>query len=227
MKTLLSLALVLLNATIIFGQDCNGYFAQKKGTKIEIQSYDKKDKPSAILKYEVLDNSPIAGGVMMTLKNEMIDNKGRQVSSVTLETKCVNGDFTADITSMGGDFMPKGADIQVSVTGDKLMYPSSLKAGQKLKDVSTSVKTSMGGMTLMTTNINITDRQVEGIEMVETPAGKFECAKITYTSSFKFMGNRVMKATEYLAKGVGLVKSESYDDSGKKQSSSILTKYEK
>lgn len=227
MKTLLSFAFVLLNTTIIFGQDCNGYFAQKKGTKIEIQSYDKKDKPSSTLKYEVLDNSPISGGISMTLKNEMIDNKGRQISSMTLSTNCVNGNFSADVTSVDGNLMPKSADVQVSVTGDKLMYPSTLSAGQKLKDVLATVKTSMGGMTLMTTNINITDRQVESIEMVETPAGKFECAKISYTFSVKFMGNRISKTTEYLAKGVGLVKSESYDDSGKKQSSSILTKYEK
>jgi hypothetical protein len=40
------------------------------------------------------------------------------------------------------------------------------------------------------------------------------------------MGTRQMKGVEYLAKGVGMVKSEMYDDKGRKESTTLLTKVE-
>ena len=91
-----------------------------------------------------------------------------------------------------------------------------------------SIKSGMeNGMTLMTLNVNIVDRQVAGIETVTTPAGSFECTKITYTMNMRFMGNRSVNCVEYLAKGVGVVKSEQTDDKGRKQSSMLLTKMDK
>lgn len=227
MKTLLTFVFTLFLTTLSFAQDCVGYFPQTKGTKFEILSYDKKDKLSGTLKYEVLESTQIPGGISIMLKNEMTDAKGKQVVSMKSTTECINGEYYTDLNSVGSEFMPKSPDVEVTITGDKLVYPNNLKAGQKLKDISTTVKTSMSGMTLMNINISITDREVIGFETIETPAGKFECAKITFTSSFQFMGNRITKTTEYIAKNVGVVKSETYDGAGNKQSSTLMNKFEK
>jgi hypothetical protein len=164
----------------------------------------------------------------LVFANETYDDKGKLLAKSTVNGKCENGTFYADARSLSAEMIPQSADFEVSVTGDQMAYPNILKTGDKLKDASVNVKSTMksAGMTLMNKTFNITDRTVEGFETVETPAGKFECAKIAYTISFKLMGTRTTKSVEYIAKGVGMVKSEQFDEKGRKQSSVLLTKLE-
>ena len=228
MKKLFILFLLQTVAIYAIAQDCQGYFAASKGTKMEMVSYDKKDKPTTTLKYQVNDIKSSGNSTIYVVHNETFDSKGRLIGSADMETKCSSGDFYMTFQGMGGEALAKAPDMEVTVTGDQMVYPNTMTAGQKLKDATVNIKSGMkGGMTLMNMTANITDRKVEGFETVETPAGKFDCVKITYTNTFRLMGTRTMKGVEYLAKGVGIVKSETYDDSGKKQSYMILTKLEK
>jgi hypothetical protein len=208
-------------------QDCGGYFAFKKGMKVEMTSFDKKDKPALTTKYEVIDYKPIDGGISMSFLHEAYDNKGKLVSRSESTGKCVGGDYYTDIRNISSDMMPKSPDMKITVTGDQMVYPRDLKVGDNLKDASINVKTGFeGGMTIMNMNANITNRKVEAYETIETPAGKFDCAKLTYTMNMKFMGNRTLKCTEYIAKGIGLVKTEQYDEKGNRQTYMVVTKIE-
>ena len=78
-------------------------------------------------------------------------------------------------------------------------------------------------MTIMNMSVSITNRKVEAVENITTPAGTFECYKITYDVATKMMINVKMKATEWYAKNVGMVKSESYTSDGKLAGSTLLT----
>lgn len=220
--------MVVLWSFGVAAQECSGYFALQKGLKMELVSYDKKDKPAAILKYEVVDYKPVNGGISLSFSNQTYDGKGKLLAKGDVSGKCVNGEFYSDVRNIGSEMLPKSADIEVNVTGDQLIYPNNLKAGQKLKDAVVTIKSGMkGGMTLINMTVTITDRTVQGFETVETPAGKFECAKITFNTLAKLMGKHSTKTTEYMAKGIGVVKSEQYDEKGKKISSLVLTKLEK
>ncbi len=225
--TILSSFILLLNINPTVAQDCGGYFAFKKGMKVEMTSYDKKDKPTVTTKYEVIDYKPVDGGVSLAFAHEVYDGKGKLVSKSESVGKCVGGDYYTDIRNISSDMMPKSPDIKLTVTGDQMIYPRDLKVGDDLKDASINVKTGFeGGMTIMNMNANITNRKVEAYETIETPAGKFDCAKITYTMNMKFMGNRTLKCVEYLAKGVGMVKTEQFDEKGNRQSYMVVTKIE-
>lgn len=228
MKTtlsILSLFIILLIINPTFAQDCGGYFAFKKGMKVEMTSYDKKDKPTLTTKYEVIDYKPIDGGIAMSFAHEVYDAKGKLMSKSESTGKCVGGDYYTDIRNISSDMMPKSPDMKVTVTGDQMIYPRDLKVGDSLKDASINVKSGFeGGMTIMNMNANITNRKAEAYETIETPAGKFECVKLTYTMNVKFMGNRTLKCTEYLAKGIGLVKTEQFDEKGNRQTYMVVTK---
>jgi hypothetical protein len=65
------------------------------------------------------------------------------------------------------------------------------------------------------------------METIETPAGKFECYKITYLTDMEGMLGKVrtFKTLVWYAKGPGMVRNESYDDKGKMKGSTVLTKY--
>ncbi|WP_337042518.1 TapB family protein [Emticicia sp. 17c] len=218
---------LLLNFNTAFSQDCGGYFNFKKGMKVEMTSYDKKNKPTLTTRYEVLEYSPDAGGMSVKFAHEIYDAKNKLLSKSESTGKCVDGDYYTDIRNISADMMPKSPDIKVSVTGDQMVYPRDLKVGDTLKDASVNIKSGFeGGMTIMNMNANIANRKVEAYETIETPAGKFECAKLTYDLAMKFMGNRKLKCVEYLAKGVGLVKLEQFDEKGNRQSYMELTKIE-
>lgn len=227
MKKLTLLLLVLFLTQAVRAQDCGSYFTFPKGRKFELTNYDKKDKVSAVIKYAVLDARPISGGTAFVLETATYDTKGNLLAKGEADAKCVGGAFYTDVRNVSSDMMPKSANISVEISGDQLMYPAQLNAGDKLKDASITAKSSMGNMNLMTMTVNIVDRKVAGMETVTTPVGLFECVKITYTINMKLMGNRTMNAVEYLAKGVGMVKSEQVDDKGRKLSSTLLTKLER
>ena len=114
----------------------------------------------------------------------------------------------------------KGMNMDIDI--DNVQLPSDLSVGQSLDDGSIVIS----GDLPMTMRVDITDRKVAAKEKVTTPAGTFECYKITYTIKTKMMMGRESKAAEWIAKDVGLVKSESYKNNGKLMSYSLLTKVE-
>jgi len=210
--------------------DCNGYFAYKQGTKFELTCYDKKDKVSTQLKYEVKKNVSSASKTSVFFYNETLDDKGELLAKGDYSVECRDGQIYADVRNISSFAAPKTADVEMSFTGDKIIYPHNLKQGQKLADANMQIKGGMKdvGLNLMNMNISLTNRNVEGFESVTTPAGTFDCVKISYDTDvkgglLKFSG----KTTEYLSKGIGLVKSESFDKKGKKSSSMLLTKLDR
>ena len=115
-------------------------------------------------------------------------------------------------------FIPAAQQEQmgdVSATGSTtyLEYPANMKEGDQLKDASFSMdfksKSGLGGHI----SVDMTNRKVAGKESVTTPAGTWDCYKITYHSKIIFkMGIGIpinSDVTEWYAPGFGVVKSES------------------
>lgn len=98
-----------------------------------------------------------------------------------------------------------------------ILLNDRLKKGEKIK---TSKFTIKAGPVKMTTTLNGT---YQGLEQIETPAGKFDCMKINYTikATFFLFFSETSDVTEWYAKGIGLVKSEEY--TSKEKSRTIKT----
>ena len=73
----------------------------------------------------------------------------------------------------------------------------------------------------------LTNRKVVAQESVTVPAGTFDCLKITYDLESKAMIKITGSATQWMAVGPGLVKSESYDKKGNLISSQLLNEFTK
>ena len=74
----------------------------------------------------------------------------------------------------------------------------------------------------------ITDREVLGKESVTTPAGTFDCYIITQSTHIKSMAANQKRTTkQWIAEGVGVVKSEDYNKKGKLDGTSVLTSFSK
>lgn len=93
-----------------------------------------------------------------------------------------------------------------------------------------TIQMGENSMTMTSTDMYLKNRKVEKKEDITTPAGTFACYKITYDMDMdmKVMGiNRKMNSTgaEWVAEGVGIVKTATYDKKGEIESYTLLTNY--
>lgn len=139
---------------------------------------------------------------MMTKQiRQMISESGQFVSESDIE----------EITSR---IKPKG---EVSV-----VLPDEAAPGSSMPNH--TLRASMGeGMTV---GMKITKGTYQGYEEVATPAGTFNCLKVTYT--FSIIGESAdQKVTAWYAPGVGLVKQVDADRKGNEKGVTELQKIEK
>ena len=104
-------------------------------------------------------------------------------------------------------------------TGGESSLPSNMSPGDTLPDVLASVKAF--GLTM---KITVTERKVLREETITTPAGKFNCMVIRERKVEKGMGrNRHTIADTWYAKGIGMVRHDTYDTDLKLLTSEVLT----
>jgi len=115
--------------------------------------------------------------------------------------------------------------MEFDVTMDQLVYPAELSEGQTLDDASIEISAT-GGMPINLV-FDITDRKVEGKETITTPAGTFDCYKISYNTHSKMMiMNMNFNSVEYLSDKFGAVRTETYKSNGNLVSYTVISKYE-
>jgi hypothetical protein len=117
--------------------------------------------------------------------------------------------------------------MEAEISGDALEIPNHLSAGETLPDGTMEMKVGSGGITMVNIRMSITNRKVEAEETITTPAGSFDCIRMSQESELKMLIKKKFKNVVWYAKGVGMVRSENYDSKGKLESYSELTKFEK
>jgi len=227
MRTLIKILptmLMILALGRMTAQDCDPYFIVEKGSVREMASYDKKDKLTGTTVQTVKEVKTDGAKTEWTIGTVSKDEKGKDVSSGDLKMSCEAGIFKMDMKNFVDQAtMQSYEGMDVTIDATDLDFPSSLTAGQTLKDGSISIKVLSSGMTVMNMVIKVYDRKVQGVEDITTPAGTFSCYKITSTIETKNMFTIVAKSTDWMAKKVGTVRSESYDKDGKLMGYTVLT----
>ncbi len=221
MKKLLTLTIIALIFGInnIKSQDCTFYFPQKPGTILIINHYKAPNKLSGTSKTKILE----ATGSSIKFSSEFINDQGKSLNSGEYEVKCKNGEFVMDMSSFTSNMnLSAYKNMKVDIQTDEMTLPSDLQPGQQLNNGEIRMTVSNQGLTLMKTTTKIINRKVVDIENVTTPAGTFQCAKITYDLETQSIVNIHSKGVEFVSKQAGIVRSESYDSNNKLQSYSVL-----
>lgn len=211
---------------VIFAQ-CNVFYPMKENVQYEYEHFDKKDKLTmrTINKFKNVTGS---GDYMKaTVVQEIIDaKKDKPMGSSDSEWVCENGTLHCTFNSLNlveSTGQENNPGVTVEIGGDKLDIPSNIKVGETMKDISYNVKMAMSGMTLFNRTYKVKDRKIESEESITTPAGTFNCMKITFITTNE-KGNNAIKSAMWYAKDSGLVKSENYKDDGKLIGRQVLTK---
>ena len=224
MKRIFLIAAVLFFNLGSYAQ-CNHYFNVKEGTNWTLSNYDAKGKLQSKTIQKVSAYKETSNGFEATFNITSVDKKGEQTMLGSSTIVCDNGIIYFDMN----DMFPKEQlqameSFEMTVDGTNLELPANLKVGQELKDAEVNLHIDASPMQ-MNFKINITERKVLAEEHLNTPAGEFDCFKITQKVFMKTIGKMETSSIEWYAKGVGMVKSESYNKKGKMMGYSLLTTY--
>lgn len=226
-KLLYSIIFIFASITIAKAQ-CNEYYTLQVGSAWEYETYNAKDKLAGKNQQKVTALSKNPGGYVATVNSVMFDEKGKEVMKGDLGFKCDNGTMYIDMRNfISEDQLKAFSSYEMKVEATNLEIPPTLSAGESLGDGSVTI-TASGAPLPMKMTVTITDRKVEAKESVTTPAGSFECFKITSKMIIESqMGVKVtsqLSTIEWIAPKVGTVKSESYNKNGKRKGYTILSK---
>ncbi len=216
MKNLIFLFIVLLGAVSLKAQET--FFPTKEGTVLIYKTFDKKDKFSSSVKYTVKQVNTMGSNLDITYLCESLDNKENLVfkEEITIHQK---GDVMyLDMSNYvnKGAFQQNGEiPAELQVKGNNMEIPLNPQAGQSLPDASVEMAMKMGFVNMKMV-VDITNRKVESIEDLTVPAGTFKCYKFTENIQSVILGIKVQaKSTEWYAKGIGTIRTETYDKNGK------------
>ena len=214
MKLLLLFGAIICSVEI-YSQDCTGYYFLQNNKTIEMAILNKKGEQSMKQVYTVTNVENSGNSTPADLQTEMIDKKGKSVTKGKAKIKCDGGvmmvDMKMSIPQQPG--MTNGSDVNAKADDIYMEYPNNMNVGDNLKNATMHLDWDNKGMK-QSMDMEVFDRKVEGKEKITTPAGSWDCYKISYKSKAKIktMGIGVpmnIDGVEYFAPGFGIVKTQS------------------
>jgi hypothetical protein len=230
MKTQITILFLALTTLLSAQQNIctSSYMSFTEGTEFEYSGYDKKGKLTTISSQHIETIDEVDGGFQANVHFKLTSDKGEEVSKGVYEMLCKGDVIYMDLSNLlNPSALAAFKDMEVEVENEQMDLPNKLTIGQMLQEGAITMKAKMEGMTLLNMRVRIYDRKVEKMERIKTPAGTFDCVKITEQTEIKMGLKRTMASATWYAVGVGMVKTEVYDKKGEVESSTVLTKFKK
>jgi hypothetical protein len=222
MKKIIMAMLVISISAGLYAQ--TAFFATKAGMELTYAEKNAKGNATAYTKMTIKNVQGSGSNMTISYIVEILDKNRKSLKpphEVPLTVIVRNNVVTLDMKGMFASVF-KDESIKVDITGTPQEIPNNLQPGQKLKDSETTMTIDMG-FTKMSTVTKTTGGICEAIEDIKVAAGTFKCHKMSQTVSSTAMGKTTtMKIISWYAVGIGTVKTETYNDKNKLQSSSEL-----
>lgn len=215
-------------AFYLSAQECTYYLPVKEGSMTEMTSYDGKGKISGKTVQKVVKKEYAGTQQKIKVSSQYFNPKGELQSSSEFEYSCRDGVFYMDMKQLlDPGMMKQYENMQVSVTAGDLGIPGKMAVGDELPQSSLSMSISNNGIVFLNFSIKILNRKVVAKESITTPAGTYECYKISYDIETDMgIGMKITsKAIEWTCPNIGSVKNETYDQKGTLLGYSLLTKF--
>ena len=226
MKKIIFFTAIILIGITLKAQEI--FFPTKEGTILVYKTFDKKDKETSIARYTITHLEINGSDMDITYQIESLDPKEKLVfkEEITIHQKGDKLYFDMSNFVNKAAFQQNGEiPAEIQVTGNNLEVPSDPKPGDVLPDANVEMAMKLGFIN-MKMSANVTNRKVEAIEDITVKAGTFKGYKFSSEVNSVVMGIKVnSKNTDWYAKGVGIIKTESYDKNGKLQSYTELMEF--
>lgn len=189
--------------------------------------YDKSDKENGKVIYKISNVRNEGGATTSQINSRMLNEKGKELSAAEGKFQCTGGVLAINMKMLVPADQGRAVKMDANMKDVFLEYPSNMAVGTQLKDGEFSMDMSGGSPIAMSMTFRATNRKVESRESVTSPAGNWDCFKITSEQSIKTVIGLNFTVVEWFAPGFGVVKSETYSKGGKKMGSMLLTKVNK
>lgn len=234
MKPALIFSALLLIFTPSRAQDCKGFYYLNNG-EVQMTVYDKKGSENGKLTYTISGAASNSGTTTAGFTSEMVNEKGKSISKASGTYKCSGGIMYLDArVAMPQEQLSAYKDMEVKADEIFIEYPASMSAGQTLKDANFKMEVFNKGNLFATATFDQVNRKVVAKETITTPAGTWECWKITYDAKFRSAVAPMnigiplnLQGTEWFAPGFGIVKTETFNKNGKLMGSTMITSVKK
>jgi hypothetical protein len=235
MKSLFALCVLLFLSFAMSAQNCSGYY-YLSSSEVQMTTYDKKGNESGKITYTISGVAKTNNTTSANFVSQMVDEKGKKLSSSAGIYKCSGDNLYIDArVSMPQEQMAAYKDMEVKANEAFIEYPAGVQSGQSLKDANVKMEVHNKGSIFSVLTLDATNRKVAGKESITTPAGTWECWKITYDGRFRATiggpsGIGVpfnFKAIEWFAPGFGIVKTETFNKNEKLLGSTLITSVKK
>lgn len=218
MKRLIFIAATLLIAIVLQAQET--FFPTKEGTVLIYKSFDKKDKVTSMMRYTITNLKTNGSDMDITYMCESLDPKEKLVFKEEITIKQRGDKLFVDM----GNFINKSVfqqngeiPAEIEIKGNNMEIPLNPQPGDVLPDANVEMALKMGFVN-MKVGAELTNRKVEAIEDIAVKGGNFKTYKFSSDVNSTAMGIKVKaKNIDWYAKGIGTVKSESYDKNGNLQ----------
>ena len=216
-KLIIVIVSVVMTAWGVSAQDI--FFPSRQGLTLLYANLDAKDKVDSYTRQTIQQVEGSGNNLSITYVGQLLDKNRKPASDLEVPfTVTVNNGVVEWDMKM---YAAPGTEGFIEIEGDKLRIPSSLSPGDKLDDAKFTMTLNMGFK--IRTEISLTEQECLAIEDVTVPAGTFKCHKVTQTGTATVMRKTTTtKTVSWYAPGIGTVKTESYNDKGKLQSSTVL-----
>ena len=181
-----------------------------EGAELHYATLDAKGKESSTSVVKVKKVKSSGDTYSITQETQLYIGGQAFTSPITASSTVRNGDVVVDFS--GG--------LSLAAEGAGFMLP---------KDLATGLELPTGEVTVDVQGIkvkqDITFHKVVAQESLTVPAGTYDCFVVERQYSAKMMGikvNGIMKT--WYARGIGAVKTDTYDKKGKLSTSQVLTK---
>ncbi|MDO4181198.1 MAG: hypothetical protein Q4D36_07920 [Bacteroidales bacterium] len=211
------------------------YFCTNQGAELSYVTYDEAGQSVTNETVTVTNVRKQDGKTWAMYFTKIVNNKATNNTSYTLYNwNYDGGKSVCEEDLMYGPYIASDSDpvkynetVRQALLEDKkfkgdnsFTLKDNAKAGESIPDYSYSY---LNGV--LKNEITISGAAYMGEEQVGTTAGQFDCLKISYLKRTKVvLKTTTVRVTEWYARGIGLVKSESYDMKGKSAGKVLLVK---
>ena len=207
-----------------FGQRDNTYLPSKRNFRIKYISYDSKDRRQYSEVWQLVGKSKLDGLIQYNIESEITT---RKQNTFYQYFRMVSNDSTFFVGSeryMNPIKLDSYQKMVIKISSDSVAIPIRPTVGQILPESGCEASILRGtGSVLMSMNVLLINRKVDAIENIRTPAGNFNCFKISSDKiTYGGISKNKTKIFEWYAINVGLVRMEEYHPNGKLISYKIL-----
>lgn len=213
---LLSVIFLVSFNSFIISQECTFYFPTQLETVLEYGQFDARGSLNSVVRKKVIKSENTTDGYLVHVHKEVFDNEDSLVFEDNVEVKCIDGEFFVDMSCYYHHLqLDQYAGKEIVTESDTLTIPNDPKPGMLPSFVTSRVSILEDGIPVKNMVVNVYFRVVQGYEDVVTPAGTFNCLKISYEVETIVDHKVKSKGVEWFSKEAGLVKRETFELNGK------------